>query len=372
MLGLAAAALSGSRARAGDDRTPANEDTVEYRTVSTSRFTESIASIEFSSSSRSRVGLRDGKKLDATWTAFEGPLHPIRVVESGGTVRWFQTSGKKLLPIGSELVLARADGAPDVPAMFLRDQKPKPLETAVSEFNYHALVLLGPNRADWVDEAVGRECGYTKSTDGSILVALRDGKKLVFEQTPGGWRERKQRVWLVSESERLGRNACRAHLQTLIDAFDETAPKDRARSQALSGIAWFAQLARSRADLLPEAFFCPADPHAKAPSNETEVAAWRRVIASEPPGGDACSYATRDFSRFPLDPKALERQAIMCCRCGRDGRSPHHHGGLFVAFERGEVRWMDAFELGQDGEIVVGPDSKSPVLRTMVHRPAAK
>jgi hypothetical protein len=77
------------------------------------------------------------------------------------------------------------------------------------------------------------------------------------------------------------------------------------------------------------------------------------------------SYAVRDFEKFPIDPNSTEKQAILCDRQGADGRTNHHKGCIVVAFATGDAQKLTRAELGlrDDEPIVVGPDSRSPLLR---------
>ena len=84
----------------------------------------------------------------------------------------------------------------------------------------------------------------------------------------------------------------------------------------------------------------------------------------------ACSYAVRDFKRFPLDPNSKELEIIACDRMGPEGRTSHHRDGLCVLFSNGSMKFMDRAALGIDpwGEFTVGPDSTHSELKKVVHR----
>lgn len=98
---------------------------------------------------------------------------------------------------------------------------------------------------------------------------------------------------------------------------------------------------------------CPGDP---------------AVSGGQPAPSGHCSFAIRDFDRYPLEMDSPERQIIACDRMGDDGRTPHHDGGLIVLFDNGSSMWMDreSLGLGPDDPIVVGPASTHPLLKQVV------
>ena len=110
---------------------------------------------------------------------------------------------------------------------------------------------------------------------------------------------------------------------------------------------------------------CPSDPDVGVPLPELFDAV---DVTDAKALGRLCSYAVRDFERYPLDEKSETAQWIMCDRQGTDGRTDHHHDGINVLFDDGAVQFRDreALGLGPDESIVVGPDSPHPELRKMV------
>jgi len=122
-----------------------------------------------------------------------------------------------------------------------------------------------------------------------------------------------------------------------------------------------------------EIFTCPEDPDVHIPETKADSAAYDTVDLSDAEAlGRLCSYAVRDFERYPLDPKSKEAQWIMCDRQGLDGRTPHHKGGIFVLFADGAVQFKDRefLGLGPDDPSIVGPDSPHAELRKMIIVPA--
>ena len=117
---------------------------------------------------------------------------------------------------------------------------------------------------------------------------------------------------------------------------------------------------------------CPVDPDLRA-LDDAARGAYDGVDLANPPD-DLCSYAVRDFERFPFPSDGSEQKEILaCCRNGRDGRTSHHRGGgVIVLFGEGDVQWMTPEQLGfAPGEaIVVGPGSKSELLKKVIQLPA--
>ena len=110
---------------------------------------------------------------------------------------------------------------------------------------------------------------------------------------------------------------------------------------------------------------CPSDDGAIGPRDPSADARYAAASPDEPPA-DLCSFAVRDFAAFPLDPAAKSPEAVAACL--------HHpekltlRGGANVAWSDGRVTWLGFEELGisEGAELVAGPSSKSPLLRTML------
>lgn len=105
-------------------------------------------------------------------------------------------------------------------------------------------------------------------------------------------------------------------------------------------------------------FVCPDDPLAKPPESDADRARYEHVELANVPRS-LCSYAGRDFERFPLDPTKAGHEPIGAC--------VHHKGCAIVVFADGSVQKTTLAELGldSDDDKIVGPDSKSPVLRVL-------
>lgn len=92
------------------------------------------------------------------------------------------------------------------------------------------------------------------------------------------------------------------------------------------------------------------------------------------PPDDLCSYAVRDFVRFPLDSGSSAPQPVAAC-VGRfvKGRwQAFHKGGLHVAFDDGSARFVEWTELGveppsewDDPTTLLGPGSPVEWFRAL-------
>jgi len=126
------------------------------------------------------------------------------------------------------------------------------------------------------------------------------------------------------------------------------------------GAAYFVGLAR-KSGAQPALLLCPGDEHA---------AVAHPFPASPPESMDAtdlrqiCSYAVRDFTRYPLEDTADEFIAA--------DAGGHHAKGINVLRSNGAVHFLDreALGLGPDDDIIVGPDSPHPELQKLCIVPA--
>src|SRR6185436_2486321 len=93
------------------------------------------------------------------------------------------------------------------------------------------------------------------------------------------------------------------------------------------------------------------------PETEGERRVWDTVDLDHAPR-ELCSYAGRDFERFPLDPKS-DSEVIGACL--------NHRGGAVVVYSSGTALFLKLAALGvaSDDEKTVGPESLSPVLRVV-------
>jgi prepilin-type N-terminal cleavage/methylation domain-containing protein len=116
-----------------------------------------------------------------------------------------------------------------------------------------------------------------------------------------------------------------------------------------------------------DSLLCPGDMGVTFPTSPEDSEKWDAVILESPPA-DMCSYAVRDFDKYPMKMDSPEQQIIACDRQGSDGKTPHHEGGLLVLFDSGSAKWMekDALGLVGDQQIVVGPDSENKDLKQVI------
>src|SRR6185503_6806499 len=94
------------------------------------------------------------------------------------------------------------------------------------------------------------------------------------------------------------------------------------------------------------------------PTTDAERKLWDDVDLAHAPRA-LCSYAVRDFKRFPVDPVSTDPEVIAACI--------HHRRGAVVLYAGGDAQFVALAELGlsSDDDKTVGPDSKSPVLRVV-------
>jgi hypothetical protein len=156
------------------------------------------------------------------------------------------------------------------------------------------------------------------------------------------------------------RLSCKGNLSQLAEVFlirRMQSPKVAPRSGPALFLEWrstTSEIKRGQEKIL----VCPGDPSAKFPTAEADWTAWDRVDLDHAPRA-LCSYAVRDFARFPLPAKPTGGEPIAACI--------HHPGGAVVAFAAGDTEFVTLQGLGlrpQD-EMTVGPDSKSPLLRVL-------
>lgn len=164
-----------------------------------------------------------------------------------------------------------------------------------------------------------------------------------------------------------GREGCLHHASILGQRFVE-AREERRLDPTLHGSAqilswlWPGGLPQGGEKLL----VCPGDPTTLLPETLDDALVYHPADATALRRARGLgSYAVRDFERFPLAEDATEKQAILCDRQGDDGRTMHHKGGIVVCFSEGDAQLLSREELGlgPDEPIVVGPDSRSPMLR---------
>ncbi len=156
------------------------------------------------------------------------------------------------------------------------------------------------------------------------------------------------------------------NVRALLAAYERP---DRTHGGAVySGSAHLAALARL--GHLPRerwtALRCPSDPEAASLPNLADLLTSKDFYLDRPADLDRLgAYAFRNLRRHPF---AVDGEGwLICDRCGADGRTPHHPGGLVVGFADGTVRFVTREELGvSPGEpIIVGFESTHPELRNL-------
>ena len=138
-----------------------------------------------------------------------------------------------------------------------------------------------------------------------------------------------------------------------------------------SGPALFLEWRKTRSHIRPgeeSVLICPNDDSIDSPDTPESRARYDTVDLDHPPA-DLCSYAVRDFERFPLDPAAKEPQLLAAC-VGREPNGPYvgrHKRGVSVLFTNGNARFLTFEELGLTPGVVptVGPKSNVPMLRAL-------
>jgi len=145
-----------------------------------------------------------------------------------------------------------------------------------------------------------------------------------------------------------------------------------------SGTAAFLQFATD-GSIPPErldAFICPGDEHTDAPCSSAERAAYTAIDLDDPATFKGLtSYAIRDFGRHRVPWQQCRLHIIAADRCGPNGRTPTHEGGLNVLYDTGEARFMTWEALGlplegpPKGSVIVGPGSPIQDLATLMLPP---
>ena len=118
---------------------------------------------------------------------------------------------------------------------------------------------------------------------------------------------------------------------------------------------------------------CPGDNSVCFPDTAEARARYDAVNLDAPPA-DLCSYAVRDFARFPIDPaKAADEPVVACVGRGSGAAWCACHKDTFqIGFADGDVRTFTRADLGiaPGAPPVLGPTSPSPLLRVLCFTPA--
>jgi hypothetical protein len=157
------------------------------------------------------------------------------------------------------------------------------------------------------------------------------------------------------------RTACLNNLSQLGQILLMEAQEHPGELPKYSGPALFLSWRKDRSEIRrgdERALICPEDDLAHVPETDAEKRAWDDVDLAHPPRS-LCSYAVRDFERFPIDPKSGMPQPIAACL--------HHKGIVVFVDAAGDAQFVKLDELGlaSDDEKIVGPGSKSPLLRVL-------
>ncbi|MCE9638064.1 MAG: hypothetical protein K8T90_20375 [Planctomycetes bacterium] len=166
------------------------------------------------------------------------------------------------------------------------------------------------------------------------------------------------------EAERQ-RIVCADHLERLARIFVDSQSQgaNPPRSGPAMFLAW--RKDRTRIDEGVEwMLLCPNDPGA-ADAEKRETRALYDSVDLDHPAPGLCSYAVRDFAKFPLAASKDAAEPIAVCL--------HHaetllvRGVAVVAYSDGRAAFVGYEELGisEGSELIVGPRSKSAVLRMM-------
>lgn len=107
---------------------------------------------------------------------------------------------------------------------------------------------------------------------------------------------------------------------------------------------------------------CPGDEVVNPLLTDADRRRYDTIDLANPPR-DACSYAVRDFGRFPVPKGGDQPEILAACT--------HHTKGVNVVYVDGQVKFYEWVELGLTGpeDADVGPDAKSPILRQVCRTP---
>jgi hypothetical protein len=167
-----------------------------------------------------------------------------------------------------------------------------------------------------------------------------------------------------AELDAKARAVCMNQLSQLSTLFSIRGMQNLAKAQRYSGPALWLQYRKSGSDIprgQEKALLCPCDATARIPKTAADMEAWDTVDLEHPAAG-LCSYAGRDFSAAPIagSDAPFDRKVPI-------GACLHHPGGAVIAYASGFVEFLTLEELGlaSDADKIVGPASKSPLLRVL-------
>lgn len=118
---------------------------------------------------------------------------------------------------------------------------------------------------------------------------------------------------------------------------------------------------------------CPGDNGVTVPSTPAEQEKYDSIDLGSPPN-DMCSFASRDFSTYPLSNESKSIQLIGCDRQGPDGKTAHHPDGLNIVFDDGSAAFYEREKLGisPNDPVIVGPESPTEMLKQAIYTKSSK
>ena len=315
-----------------------------------------------------------GSQLAVTWQASKSP-GMIRAKAADGRVWRFFVSPPRLEDVVSRDSFEFPTGWSD--AVLSASADSSPAYVSDDRRTLQAFFLVSPSSVDWLDDDVLREVGCKPGATGGLVITKPDGKVATLAPyTEGGasFRESNGRFWRSvdskrSDSDKNDRDACLENLRMLSQLY-LLGQMDRPGKPKYDGAALLLSWRKSKQFIQSgkeEVLRCPTDPD-MGPLDDLGRASYNDVNLAKIPT-DLCSYAVRDFSNYPMPAERRGLEPFACCRCGANGRTMHHKGGLPVAFDDGTVKFITRAELGiaDDAPIVVGPESTSPLLRKLIY-----
>lgn len=368
LLGLAAVwiAVAGP-ARAGDS--DASFKPVEF-IADADQGRPTVHRISLTSEKEAEITVaRGARPVRGTWSVIGGPA--IRFVGPDGTVRRFGVTTDGLHDGGASFEPpAKSAWLAALAADAARREEPARQTVRTTGASVCYLERIAAGEGDWFEsDEVGVAVALREQDAKTLHLRFPDGTEMKLVRNGPGWDDATPGVAQAFD-ERRARLTCQQNLSGIGRILVSLRVTSGWRPKH-DGVAWILELRKSREWIRPgdeSVFRCPGDPARQGLAAARASTEYDTMDLANPPRG-LCSYAGRDFTSFPLDPESAEREPIACCRQGDDGRTPHHKGGICVAFDDASVAFLTPKDLGlSPGDpIVVGPDSKSPILRKLVY-----
>lgn len=373
---LAVVSAASPAARAGDD--PAKPwKRVEYQAGASRK---SMASVVLTSRTDAELVPKAGAEpLRGTWSVLSlprpgrSPAVVLRIVLPDRRVLWLPMVeaglGDRVDAYGDKARMTLAAGRPWHDSTYGELKRAaKPSDGFLAKSG-EGCYLHADGTADWeTSTSAGvRAVDATRTSDGTVAVAFPDGTHRVFRPTAAGYADAATGEAFTSIRELELRARCTMNLAQIAGLFI-VRPGKPTHDGAAVLLSW----RTTKSCIQPGEEWllrCPSDPHLRT-LDEAASAAYGGADLKDPPL-DLCSYAVRDFTRFPLRESRASTQILACDRQGKDGKTPHHPDGVCVAFDDGRVKFMTRADLGlkPDEPIVVGPDSTVEMLRIVCQVP---